>query len=170
MAVVYRHIRLDKNEVFYIGIGKDESRAYDKRRSRSDWWKSIISVTDYRVDILFDDLTWDEVCEKEIEFIKLYGRKDLGLGTLVNLTDGGDGSIGYKNSDESNRKRSNKLKNRIMSDEHKRKISESLKGHKVSEKSLQALKERNKKPITEEKRKNMSIAQKKRYSKNEETN
>ena len=24
MAIVYRHIRLDKNEVFYIGIGKTE--------------------------------------------------------------------------------------------------------------------------------------------------
>jgi hypothetical protein len=100
MAIVYRHIRLDKNEVFYIGIGKDENRAYEKRRSRSDWWKSVINMTDYRVDILFDELTWEEACEKEIEFIKLYGRKDLGLGSLVNLTDGGDGSIGYKNSDE----------------------------------------------------------------------
>lgn len=24
MAIVYRHTRIDKNEVFYIGIGKDE--------------------------------------------------------------------------------------------------------------------------------------------------
>ena len=28
MAVVYRHIRLDKNEPFYIGIGEKENRAY----------------------------------------------------------------------------------------------------------------------------------------------
>lgn len=28
MAYVYRHIRLDKNEPFYIGIGKDEGGKY----------------------------------------------------------------------------------------------------------------------------------------------
>lgn len=28
MAVVYRHIRLDKNEPFYIGIGNEKSKAY----------------------------------------------------------------------------------------------------------------------------------------------
>ena len=169
MAVVYRHVRLDTNEVFYVGIGNNEKRAYDKKRSRSNWWKSITNKTDYRVDVLFDNLNWQEACEKEKEFIKLYGRIDLGLGTLVNMTDGGDGSIGHRNSDDSNKKRSDKLKNRIMTEEHRRKISESLKGHKVSEKSLKALMERNKKPISDEQRKNMSLAQKKRYSKNEET-
>ena len=55
MAIVYRHIRLDKNEPFYIGIGKEIKRAYDKRRGNH--WKSIIKKTEYRVDILFDNLT-----------------------------------------------------------------------------------------------------------------
>jgi hypothetical protein len=40
-----------------------------------------------------DDLTWEESCEKEIELIALYGRRDLGLGTLVNLTNGGEGNL-----------------------------------------------------------------------------
>ena len=30
MAILYRHIRLDKNVPFYIGIGKDIKRAYSK--------------------------------------------------------------------------------------------------------------------------------------------
>lgn len=95
MAILYRHIRLDKNEPFYIGIGNNIKRAYEKSR-RSKIWKNIINKSEYRVDILFNDLTWTEACEKEKEFIKLYGRKDLGTGTLVNLTDGGDGSKGHK--------------------------------------------------------------------------
>lgn len=89
--ILYRHIRLDTNEVFYIGIG-DIKRANDKT-SRSKYWRSITNKTKYRIDIILENLTWDDACKKEIEFIKLYGRKDLGLGTLVNMTDGGEGRI-----------------------------------------------------------------------------
>jgi len=108
--IVYRHIRLDKNEVFYIGIGKTENRAYEKR-GRNNYWKNIIKQTEYKVDILFDDLTWEEACEKEKEFIQLYGRNDLGLGTLVNMTDGGDGTYGVIDSLETRLKKSNYAKN-----------------------------------------------------------
>jgi hypothetical protein len=90
---VYRHIRLDKNEPFYIGIGKTKYRAKSKY-NRSIFWHRIVSKTDYEIDILFDNLTWEQAKEKEKEFIKLYGRKDLGNGSLVNMTDGGDGSSG----------------------------------------------------------------------------
>lgn len=81
------------------------------------------------------------------------------------MTDGGDGTIGFIPTDEMNKKRSEKLKGRVFTQEHKDKISNALKGHKVSEKSLNALIERNKQPISETQRENMSKAQKKRYSK-----
>jgi hypothetical protein len=100
MAYVYRHIRLDKNEPFYIGIGEKEQRAYSTHK-RSILWKRIVSKYEYEVQIIFDDLTWEQACEKEKEFIKLYGRIDLKTGCLVNLTDGGEGSLGYKHSKES---------------------------------------------------------------------
>ena len=89
--VVYRHIRNDKNMPFYIGIGKDTSRPYNKR-SRSKFWKSIISKTEYTVEILFEDLTKEQAIEKEVEFIELYGRVDLKTGTLCNMTCGGEGT------------------------------------------------------------------------------
>ena len=117
MAYVYRHIRLDKNEPFYIGIGSDMTykRAKEKSR-RSQLWNKIIAKTDYEVEILMDDITFDEAKSKEIEFIKLYGRIDLGNGILANLTDGGDGLI-----------------NRIFTYEHRRKLSLSQVGRKLSE-------------------------------------
>lgn len=103
MPYLYRHIRLDKNEPFYIGIGSDDGgkykRAFDKHK-RSSFWNKIVSKAGYEVEIILDDLTWDEVCLKEIEFIKLYGRKDLNEGTLCNLTGGGDGMLGVKVSPE----------------------------------------------------------------------
>lgn len=111
MTCVYRHIRLDKNEPFYIGIGSIK-RAYEKSR-RNKYWKNIVNMTEYRVDILFEDLTWEGACEKEIEFIQIYGRKDLNSGTLVNMTDGGEGAGG-----------------RILSKETKLKISKAHKGRK----------------------------------------
>jgi len=39
---------------------------------------------------MVDNLNWEDACKKEIEFIELYGRRDLNKGTLVNLTDGGE--------------------------------------------------------------------------------
>jgi hypothetical protein len=94
MPVIYRHIRLDTNEPFYIGIGKTDKRAYSKK-SRNKLWNNIVNKTEYIVEILMDNLTWEQACEKEKEFISMYGRKDLGKGTLVNMTDGGDGNNNF---------------------------------------------------------------------------
>src|SRR5438067_2280740 len=92
---LYRHIRPDKGEVFYIGIGGSE-RPYEKD-GRGLYWNNIVRLNpNYEIEIMFENLTWEEACNKEREFIKLYGRKDLGLGTLVNLTDGGEGVPGYR--------------------------------------------------------------------------
>jgi hypothetical protein len=96
MACLYRHIRLDKNEPFYIGIGMTLIRPYEKR-SRSKHWMNI-AKKGYDVEVLFEDIEWDEACKKEIEFIELYGRViDKNGGTLVNLTKGGEGTLGYQN-------------------------------------------------------------------------
>ena len=89
--IVYRHIRLDKDIPFYIGIGKDINRPYNKK-DRSTFWKSIINKTEYIVEILFDNLTKEQATEKEIEFIELYGRVDLKTGSLCNMTCGGEGT------------------------------------------------------------------------------
>jgi hypothetical protein len=94
MAYVYRHIRLDKNEPFYIGISNDMSQRRSREKTRrSKLWNRIVDKTDFDVEILFDDIPYHEAKSKEIEFIKLYGRIDLGNGTLANLTNGGDGTI-----------------------------------------------------------------------------
>jgi hypothetical protein len=98
MAYVYTYTRLDKNEIFYIGIGSDFKYKRAKNlSSRTDYFKKIINKSKYKLDIVFDDLTWEEACLKEIELIALYGRKDLKTGSLVNFTEGGDGRLGSQN-------------------------------------------------------------------------
>lgn len=128
MAYVYRHIRLDKNEPFYIGIGSDDRyrRANEKSR-RNKHWNNIVSKSNYEVDILLDNLSWDEACKKEIEFIELYGRNDIGNGTLVNLTGGGDGAYKTIPSIETRIKLSKKAKGKIYKESTKDKISNTLK-------------------------------------------
>jgi hypothetical protein len=93
MAYVYSHTRLDNNEIFYIGIGSDldnYKRAYMIYRRNYLWYK-IIKKTEYIVDILYDNISWESACEKEIELIKYYGKLLTKTGSLCNLTDGGEG-------------------------------------------------------------------------------
>ena len=125
MAVLYRHIRLDKNVPFYIGIGKTEKRAYSKA-FRNNHWKGIVNKYGHEVEIIMEGLTIAEAYEKEKEFIKLYGRADLNEGTLCNLTDGGEG---FPNLSPESRERIRiASKNRKASEETRKKISEAKKG------------------------------------------
>lgn len=100
---LYRHIRLDKNEPFYIGIGTkpknfnfysvEFSRAYNKSR-RNNIWKKIVNKTQYKVEILLESDDYEFIKQKEKEFISLYGRINNNTGILCNLTDGGEGGAG----------------------------------------------------------------------------
>lgn len=56
--VVYRHIRKDSNQPFYIGIGSQRQRAFcASSKQRSLEWRRIAMTKGYKVDILFNDLT-----------------------------------------------------------------------------------------------------------------
>lgn len=94
---LYRHIRLDTNQPFYIGIGtkpfdfvktKEEYvRAYTKS-SRGIYWRNIVNKVGYRVEILLETNDYAFLEQKEVEFIELYGRKIDG-GILCNIENGG---------------------------------------------------------------------------------
>ena len=96
---LYRHIRLDKNEPFYIGIGTKNKLIKNpyfrsiSKYDRNKIWQKITFKTKYEVEILLESNNYNFIKEKEIEFIKLYGRKDLNTGILCNMTDGGNGLI-----------------------------------------------------------------------------
>lgn len=127
---VYRHIRLDKNVPFYIGIGS-KPKKYDtyqqeykrafRKDGRSKHWYRIVEKHGYKVEILFEDSSYELIKQKEVEFIKLYGRQDLGTGILVNHTDGGDGIFNMSN--ETRAKISEASKKLLSTEEAKRKAS-----------------------------------------------
>lgn len=133
MAYLYRHIRHDKNQPFYIGIGcsANYKRAYDKDK-RNILWKAIVNKTSYDIQIIFDNISWEKACEKETEFINLYGRIDNKTGILSNMTDGGDGMKNHIQSKETKERRSKSMIGRKLTDKHKINLSLSKKGKKPS--------------------------------------
>lgn len=138
---LYRHIRLDKNEPFYIGIGtksdnyssyKTEfNRAYSKS-GRNKYWHNIVNKTNYTIDILFESDNQEIIDNKEIEFIKLYGRKDLSTGLLVNLREGGKVNRNFIPYIKTKELWSKQRKGIKLSENHKENISKSLKGRVFS--------------------------------------
>jgi hypothetical protein len=104
MAIVYRHRRLDTNKIFYIGIGKEEKRAY-RKDGRNSYWNNIINKTDYNIEIIAKDIDWETACELEIFLISEYGIKNLS-----NITLGGEGNLGNLHSIETKKILSEKLK------------------------------------------------------------
>lgn len=136
---VYRHIRLDKNIPFYIGMGskpsvqyasvtKEYSRAFTMLQ-RSLLWNKIYEKTNkiISVEILYESDDYDNIKLKEIEFIKLYGRIDLGTGTLCNLTDGGEGMRGLVFTETHKNRISESNSKYTRSPETRKKISDAIK-------------------------------------------
>lgn len=125
---LYRHIREDKNEPFYMGIGsqKNYTRAKIKRRF-NPIWNNIVAKTEWYYEIMLDDLTKEEAIEKEKEFITLYGQIGNKTGILTNLTKGGEGIEGYKHTRETRKKMSNSQTERWSKIPYKRKQKIKLK-------------------------------------------
>ena len=108
---VYHHINIDNNEVFYVGKGKDK-RAKSHTNSNNDdnpFKTNVINkikaaglepIIEYHSENLTEGIAFIQ----EISLIKKYGRRDLGLGPLTNLTDGGEGSSGHIRSEEAQEK------------------------------------------------------------------
>lgn len=152
MAIVYKHIRKDTNDVFYIGIGKTIKRL-NSTSNRNKYWHNIVSKCGFIAEIIEDGLSWENACEKEKYWISHYGRKDLSEGLLVNMTDGGEGRLNVIFNEATRKKMSEnnsrywkynkipeetrdkikmKLLGHIMSDETKQKISIAKTGKKYT--------------------------------------
>lgn len=99
---IYLHKTADTLETFYVGKGKD-NRAWSTR-GRSKFWSRVKDRHGYVVEIVSTCLSEQDAFLKEKELIKFYGRRDKNQGSLVNLTDGGEGVSGFIWSEESKTK------------------------------------------------------------------
>jgi hypothetical protein len=135
----YAYLREDRTP-YYIGKGQ-KNRAYRKDRKRIKRPKD-----DNRILILKKNLTEEEAFKHEIYMIGIFGRKDLGTGILLNMTNGGEGTSGFK---------------MFFSEEHKQKLKNSAKGREVKQETREKLREKFKnRKFSPETREKMSRAKK----------
>lgn len=96
---LYVHYRQDKSEAFYVGIAtKYRNKDYDRAmcyKKRSNFWKRVSNKTRYNVMIISETDDKEEIINQEINFIALLGKKKDKKGSLVNITDGGEGMSGH---------------------------------------------------------------------------
>ena len=110
---VYAYLREDGTP-YYIGKG-EKVRAWNPHRRRNG--ADLVPSNSNNIVILYHSLTelWSVLLERKL--IRWYGRKDLGTGILVNMTDGGEGVSGRRSGDTQKKKMSDLMKGRAPSSE-----------------------------------------------------
>lgn len=167
---VYAYIDTKLALPIYIGKGQN-ARAFDhlKRQDQHHFVNTIKKMireeNPPQIKFLIDDIDEEFAHLIEVEAIALYGRKDKGTGSLLNMTDGGEGTSGYKFTDVqkanmSKAKRGQKYSatasasfraasiGRTYSNERNLKVSTSLKGHIVTDETRMKISMANKIAMT----------------------
>ena len=95
---LYAHIRPDKGEIFYVGIGSSRKRnsydrAYNKdcKKHNNLWCKILTKNKGHREVVILGNFdTLKECQEAEIYYIKKFGKICNNTGILSNIADGGE--------------------------------------------------------------------------------
>src|SRR4029077_11347726 len=120
----YSYLWLRKNDLpYYVGKGQGNRAFKSVKGHRPPKDKTRIAI--------FPQDSEAEAFASEIALIELFGRKDLGTGCLINLTDGGEGPAGHRFSEEAKRRMSVIHSN--PSAEFRAKISATLTGRPLAE-------------------------------------
>lgn len=128
------------DEPFYVGKGigyRARSHLRPSARDQNNFKMAVIKAIraeglEPGIKILEDNLEEQIAFQCESTLISRYGRRVDGSGCLTNLTLGGDGSSGYRHTEDTKEKmrkpKNRTLPSRRQSEETKAKISESLIG------------------------------------------
>ena len=125
---IYFHKKADDGTIFYVGIGV--GRRATAVKNRSDFWKRVVDKHGYTIEYPHTEISQEQAKDLEKHYISAYGRLDKGTGTLCNMTDGGDGRVGYECSQETKEKMRKSATGKKLSQETKNKIGENSRSRK----------------------------------------
>lgn len=106
------------NEVFYVGKGKGSR--YKETVNRNKFFRDMYMSHDCGVKKIYENLTENEAFQKEKDTIKWY-RENTNF-RLTNQTDGGEGSSGWKPSEDFKKKQSEIHRKQWQDEEFKNKM------------------------------------------------
>ena len=163
MFYVYGHYQHDTGDVFYIGKGRGDR--LNSSANRSTFWENVIKKHGYWSDIIAEFENELEALQYEKDAIAFFGRRDLGTGILVNMTEGGDGvsnpSPATREKMAATHRGNTYCVGRLASDETRMKMSTGNKGkHYNEEVRARLLASHLGKPQTAETKAKISLAQK----------
>jgi hypothetical protein len=156
-------------------VGKGKGRRYRDHRQanakghfayhlRKQLREGVFPIT-----VRLKHLSEEEAFNEEKRLIALYGRKDLGTGSLYNRTDGGDGPSGHVLSKAHKQRLKEAMTGRVMTTEHKARIGAAHKGRAKSEVTKQRIStaalKRDYQPLSEEHKARIALAQKAAWQK-----
>lgn len=129
---VYIHRRADDGRVFYVGKGTGR-RAWSFSH-RGDWWKRVKNKHGCHVEIYMGDLCEKDAFKYEVAII--WAMRFIGE-PLVNVTDGGEGTSGWKRTEEWRQKVSYANKGRKKPDSFKEALSKRSREQQTLKKMLE---------------------------------
>ena len=124
-------------EPFYVGKGSKnryKAHLYDKTKHPKNQKIQKILKEDYNIEeyiIIIPCYSEQDAFKLEINLINMIGRQDFNKGSLLNLTDGGTGTLN-KNKNAKYRCSTKGMLNKKHTKETKAKMSKSHKGKKIS--------------------------------------
>ena len=120
------------NNKKYVGQAEDVNARYKQHIKDSKYRDYVFyralrkyGIENFKFEVLEENIDIDIVNDREVYWINKMNSK---LPNGYNMTDGGEGTHGYKHTDEAKEIMRNKKKGKKLTEEHKAKISNSLKG------------------------------------------
>lgn len=146
MFYTYLYIDPLKNEPIYVGKGKGDRAFQHLVRTHNKHFSARLKIIKSNglepiIKFLATNIDEELALLVETEAIMKYGRRDLGTGTLLNFTNGGEGTHGH-----------------IHTQETRLKMSLSHKGMKKTPEWEAKLTETKRRPMTEARKRNISLA------------
>jgi hypothetical protein len=142
----YAHYTIDTKEIFYIGKGTfskqgNFKRAYAKTGRNAYWKNKVNKHQGFKVKILAVWDTEEESFSHERLLISCFE------GKLVNLTEGGEGCFGRKQSQEEKNKRADSNRGQKRNPQTLQRMSEAQKKNSTSLEVLKTAREKQKKKV-----------------------